>query len=233
MRLCFCLALALICAPLIAHASHEDQCTYASLRTAEEINRADVENFAEVTSRLRKLGYQVVVLKAPKNLKRSPYFIKQLEGEEDVQPALTLVSHYTGSTGDARRMITGAAFTPRDKSGVYFNTTFWVDRSAGKPRIYILDGFQRTNHVARKKRREHAPDVFNWNSLGVELFANNERDVQPSQIRAFVDIVLVYSQVIGQKVRVYGHGDINDHKTRDEGQRGTQAAQKALLHMKF
>ena len=173
-------------------------------------------------------------MEAPDGLPRSPFFVPG-PGEEDVQPALTLVSHHTATPESLtiEETIAQFAFKPRPGTNVYFNTTFWVDNRLvdGKPRIIILGGLTRKNHIALGNRHRDAPNVFNWNTQGVEIMAEKELNVTPEQTRAFTDIAVVYSTAIGRRVQVYAHYDINSNKTPGEGAKGRDAALVTLTQL--
>jgi len=202
---------------------------YEHLRDPEIVKRVDEEHFLKFVQNMRERGYTVEVRHAPKGLPRWPYFVRS-GAEKDIAPALSIISHDTETTGSLEETLEKHAFSLRAGSRAFFNTTFWIDRAdAGKkPRIMILDGFLRTNHIDMGNRHAGAPAVYNWNTLGVEILAANEGAVMEEQLIAIADIALVYSEVIGRKVAVYAHSEINSNKTPGEGMRGRDAARKAL-----
>ena len=208
---------------------------YESLRSRNSVIKADARHLPLLVNALRAKGYVVEIFHKPRNLPRSPYYLVQEDGEKPEGPALTLISHHTAVRGTLEEVIATYAFTMREGTGKFFNTSLWVDRSEGgaKPRIVILDGLLRTNHIAGRFRHSHAPKAYNSNTLGIEVLAGTEDEVQEAQIRALVDIAIAYSTVIHYRVAVYAHSEINTNKPPSEGIRAAIAARLALNRMKF
>lgn len=182
--------------------------SYRELADVETINAVDKQIIQpRLVSELEKMGHKVVIVPEPTGLPRSPFYIQKAAGELPIAPATNIVSHV--ALGDNAQTVIQGGLQPR--FGQYLNASIYTENCAtGKCTVYIRDGLPRANHTARTDgRMPNAPDVYNWNSHGIELVARSETSVTAAGAQSVSDISVAYRNAIGSDVRVVAHSDLN------------------------
>jgi flagellum-specific peptidoglycan hydrolase FlgJ len=124
------------------------------------------------------------------------------------------VIHHTGGRGSVEGVV--QTFKQRN-----FPAHFVIDREG---KVYqVLPDNMRGQHIEPGEKYAakggKAPTLSNRNSLGVEIIANDDKDVLPVQVDAARKLVSTMAAKHGFSANaVYGHGEVNPgHKQPDEG----------------
>lgn len=123
------------------------------------------------------------------------------------------IIHHSGGRGDAE----GVEKTFGERG---FPAQYIIDRDAVIHQA-LPDG-QRGQHISSEHLTALGKrlGLSNANTEGVEIIANDDKDVTPAQVMAADRL----RKMLGYKAdQVYGHGEINDHKQGTEGKQAVDA----------
>lgn len=117
-----------------------------------------------------------------------------------------LVIHHTGGRGTPE----GVMNTFRQRG---LATQYIMDRDGSVYRA-LPDG-SRGQHM----RPSQINGLTNSNSVGIEIIANDDKDLTPAQLAAITPFATYAGEKYGfPAANVFGHGELNDHKQATEGQ---------------
>jgi hypothetical protein len=128
------------------------------------------------------------------------------------------IVHHTAGRGTAEQVI-NVLNTRKNKSGqpMHLSVQFIIDRDG-----YIYRGTKpnRTGgHVLPSKNSNNVDgipkDIYNYNSAGCEVIAKDDSDVIVN--RQGPALLKIIKHLNIPKNKIFGHGEVNDHKAKTEG----------------
>lgn len=123
------------------------------------------------------------------------------------------VLHHTAGRGDAESVV--GVLNNRTINGkkVVLGVQWIIDRD-GKL-FKSLDKGERGSHVKNADMPNAPKDLSNATAQGVEIVGKNDADILPIQCLTALKLV----KDLGYSLdKIYGHGEVNSHKSRNEGQ---------------
>lgn len=117
----------------------------------------------------------------------------------------SLVIHHTGGRGT----VDGVIQTFKERG---FPAHYIIDRTGN---IHQVLG---TNQKGQHTKPSEINDISNSNAWGVEIIANDDNDVLPVQVEAAKQLAKDLQSHGLDPSRIVGHGEINSHKRKTEGQ---------------
>lgn len=181
----------------------------------------------EFVQRMQEKGFQIIDAVRPGAI----YYKVTNFNEKPASPIVGAVSHVTYTPGNftadinTSNSIQKRPFGPQTSYGAHI---FVENCTSGQCRVAITAPFsERTNHVAagQQRRVAGAPDLYNWNSIGIEISAPNEAAVTSAAAETLAEVVRAFGEVSGQpqfSQNVAPHAAVN-HKQPGEGDKGAAA----------
>lgn len=123
------------------------------------------------------------------------------------------VLHHTAGRGSAEDVVGVLNNRTIDGKKVVLGVQWVIDRD-GKL-FMTLDKGARGAHVRNADMSGAPKDLTNATAQGVEIVGKNDADILPIQCLTALKLV----KDLGYSLdRIYGHGEVNSHKARNEGQ---------------
>lgn len=123
------------------------------------------------------------------------------------------ILHHTAGRSSAEKVVRILNNRTINGKKVVLGVQWIIDRNGG---IYqSLPKGAKGQHIKNANMSGVPEDINNSTAQGVEIVANNDEDLLPIQCLSALKLVkdLGYS-----KGQIYGHGEVNKHKARNEGQ---------------
>jgi hypothetical protein len=123
------------------------------------------------------------------------------------------VLHHTAGRGDAKSVVNVLNTRTIDGKKVVLGVQWVIDREG---RLFsTLPKGARGAHVRDADMPGAPKDLTNATAQGVEIVGKNDADILPVQCLTALKLV----KDLGYSLdRIYGHGEVNSHKARNEGQ---------------
>ena len=127
----------------------------------------------------------------------------------DLKSNKYFILHHTAGRSDAKGVVNVLNNREEGVLGVQ-----WVIDRDGKLFATLPKG-AKGSHIKDANMPRVPKDITNATAQGVEIVAKNDGDILPVQCLTALKLVKDLGYSVGQ---IYGHGEVNKHKARNEGQ---------------
>jgi hypothetical protein len=122
------------------------------------------------------------------------------------------ILHHTAGRGNAEKVVQVLNNRTIDGKKVVLGVQWVIDRDG---RIYqTLPLGAKGQHIKNANMSGVPQDISNSTAQGVEIIGNDDSDMLPIQCLSALKLVKDLGYSLGQ---IYGHGEVNKHKARNEG----------------
>lgn len=122
------------------------------------------------------------------------------------------ILHHTAGRGDAQSVVNVLNNRTINGKKVVLGVQWIIDRD-GKVFRSLPKG-AKGSHILNANMPGVPKDITNSTAQGVEIVAKNDEDILPIQCLSALKLVKDLGYSTGQ---IYGHGEVNSHKSRTEG----------------